>query len=57
MVQMAELAERFEALRPHLTRVAYGMLGSIAEAEEVVQESWLRLGRTDQAEIGTCAPG
>ena len=47
----AALAAEFEALRPQLTRVAYGMLGSLAEAEDVVQESWLRLGRADRAAI------
>jgi RNA polymerase sigma-70 factor (ECF subfamily) len=47
----ADLAAEFEALRPQLTRVAYGILGSLAEAEDVVQEGWLRLGRTDPAEI------
>lgn len=46
-----DLAARFEALRPQLTRVAYGILGSVAEAEDAVQEAWLRLGRTDPAEI------
>jgi RNA polymerase sigma-70 factor (ECF subfamily) len=46
-----EPAVEFEALRPQLTRVAYGMLGSLAEAEDVVQEAWLRLGRTDPAAI------
>jgi RNA polymerase sigma-70 factor, ECF subfamily len=46
-----ELAVEFEALRPQLTRVAYGILGSLAEAEDAVQEAWLRLGRTDRAEI------
>ena len=46
-----DLAAEFEALRPQLTRVAYGILGSLAEAEDVVQEAWLRLGRTDAAEI------
>jgi RNA polymerase sigma-70 factor (ECF subfamily) len=46
-----DLAVRFEALRPQLTRVAYGILGSVAEAEDVVQEAWLRLGRTDPAAI------
>jgi RNA polymerase sigma-70 factor (ECF subfamily) len=46
-----DLAAEFEALRPLLTRVAYGILGSLAEAEDVVQEAWLRLGRTDRAEI------
>jgi RNA polymerase sigma-70 factor, ECF subfamily len=47
----AALAAEFDALRPQLTRVAYGMLGSLAEAEDIVQESWLRLGRADRAEI------
>ena len=47
----ASLAAEFEALRPQLTRVAYGMLGSLAEAEDIVQEAWLRLGRADRAEI------
>jgi RNA polymerase sigma-70 factor (ECF subfamily) len=46
-----DLAARFETLRPQLTRVAYGILGSLAEAEDVVQEAWLRLGRTDPAAI------
>lgn len=44
---MTELAERFEALRPRLLRVAYSQLGSLAEAEDVVQEAWLRLERAD----------
>jgi RNA polymerase sigma-70 factor (ECF subfamily) len=46
------LAERFEADRPHLTRVAYRMLGSLAEAEDAVQEAWLRLGRSDPGAVG-----
>jgi RNA polymerase sigma-70 factor (ECF subfamily) len=45
------VAVEFDALRPQLNRVAYGMLGSLAEAEDIVQEAWLRLGRTDRAEI------
>jgi len=48
---MSELASEFERLRPHLTRVAYGILGSLGEAEDVVQEAWLRLQRADAAEI------
>src|SRR3954464_12235351 len=44
------LAERFEELRPGLIRLAYGELGSLAEAEDVVQEAWLRLQRVDADE-------
>jgi RNA polymerase sigma-70 factor (ECF subfamily) len=44
---MDELAERFGAHRDHLERVAYRMLGSRTEAEDAVQEAWLRLGRAD----------
>jgi RNA polymerase sigma factor (sigma-70 family) len=46
------LAERFEADRAHLTRVAYRMLGSLPEAEDAVQESWLRLSRDGGSEVG-----
>src|SRR5882672_3076941 len=41
------LAEQFEAHRGHLRAVAYRMLGSLTEADDAVQESWLRLSRTD----------
>jgi RNA polymerase sigma-70 factor (ECF subfamily) len=41
------LAERFEAERAHLRAVAYRMLGSLDEAEDAVQEAWLRLSRSD----------
>src|SRR5436305_3106458 len=44
---MDELAERFEQHREHLNRVAYRMLGSSGEAEDAVQEAWLRLNRSD----------
>ncbi|MBS1887845.1 MAG: RNA polymerase sigma factor SigJ [Actinobacteria bacterium] len=45
------LAERFEASRPRLEAVAYRMLGSVAEAEDAVQESWLRLSRSEEGAI------
>src|SRR5215831_7014968 len=41
------LAQRFEEQRPHLQAVAYRMLGSVSEAEDAVQEAWLRLARAD----------
>jgi RNA polymerase sigma-70 factor (ECF subfamily) len=45
------LADRFEANRSHLRAVAYRMLGSVSEADDAVQEAWLRLSRTDADEI------
>src|SRR5439155_21929798 len=42
----AGLSEAFEALRPRLVRQAYAVLGSVGDAEDVVQEAWLRLQRT-----------
>jgi RNA polymerase sigma-70 factor (ECF subfamily) len=45
------LTERFEENRRHLGAVAYRMLGSASEAEDAVQEAWLRLSRSDAAEI------
>ncbi len=45
------LAEHFEARRPHLRAVAYRILGSLAEAEDAVQESWLRLSRADTSGV------
>ncbi|MGW1192413.1 sigma-70 family RNA polymerase sigma factor [Streptomyces sp. NPDC002559] len=46
------LAERFEANRPRLRAVAQRMLGSTGEAEDAVQEAWIRLGRSDSLAIG-----
>jgi RNA polymerase sigma-70 factor (ECF subfamily) len=46
------LAEQFEANRPRLNAVAYRMLGSMSEAEDAVQESWLRLSRSEPDRIG-----
>ena len=45
------LTERFEENRSHLRGVAYRMLGSVAEADDAVQETWLRLNRTDVSEV------
>ncbi|TKA13012.1 sigma-70 family RNA polymerase sigma factor [Actinacidiphila oryziradicis] len=45
------LAERFEAHRTHLRAVAYRMLGSLSEADDAVQEGWLRLSRSDAGEV------
>jgi RNA polymerase sigma-70 factor, ECF subfamily len=47
----AELAEAFEQHRPYLLRLAYGQLGSLAEAEDIVQEAWLRLERAGSEDI------
>ena len=51
MNQQEFLAERFEANRGHLRAVAYRMLGSVSEADDAVQESWLRLSRSDTRDI------
>src|SRR2546430_13419032 len=45
------LAEQFEDHRTRLRAVAYRMLGSLREAEDAVQETWLRLSRSDSEEI------
>src|SRR5436190_5062126 len=45
------LAERFEEHRTRLRGVAYRMLGSLSEADDAVQEAWLRLSRTDASEV------
>src|SRR6266849_5018867 len=45
------LAEQFEASRSHLRAVAYRMLGDLTEAEDAVQESWLRLSRSDTSGV------
>ncbi len=45
------LAKQFDAERPHLRAVAYRMLGSLTEAEDAVQESWLHLSRSDTSGV------
>jgi RNA polymerase sigma-70 factor (ECF subfamily) len=45
------LAERFEGKRTHLRGVAYRMLGSLSEADDAVQEAWLRLSRSDVGDV------
>jgi RNA polymerase sigma-70 factor, ECF subfamily len=45
------LAEQFEAQRTHLRAVAYRILGSVTEADDAVQESWLRLSRSNASEV------
>ena len=51
------LAEEFEAQRLRLRSVAYRMLGSISEADDAVQEAWLRLSRVEAPGAGTTDPG
>jgi RNA polymerase sigma-70 factor (ECF subfamily) len=51
MAEKNFLAEQFEANRGHLRAVAYRMLGSSAEVDDAVQETWLRLSRTDTAAV------
>jgi RNA polymerase sigma factor (sigma-70 family) len=51
MDERDRLAEQFEEHRGHLRAVAYKMLGSLSEADDAVQESWLRLSRSDASEV------
>src|SRR5579859_4567160 len=45
------LARRFEEQRAHLKAVAYRMLGSLTEADDAVQDAWIRLSRSDARDI------
>jgi len=51
MAESDWLAEGFEQNRPRLKAVAYRMLGSLAEADDAVQEAWLRLSRSDASGV------
>jgi RNA polymerase sigma factor (sigma-70 family) len=51
MDERESLADRFEANRTHLRAVGYRMLGSVSEADDAVQEAWLRLGRSDTSGV------
>jgi RNA polymerase sigma factor (sigma-70 family) len=51
MADSSWLADRFQENRSHLRSVAYRMLGSVSEAEDAVQEAWIRLSRSDANEI------
>jgi RNA polymerase sigma factor (sigma-70 family) len=51
MAELDWLTERFEEQRPHMRAVAYRMLGSLSEADDAVQEAWLRLTRSDPREV------
>src|ERR671939_652885 len=51
MEQQEWLARQFEEHRPHLRAVAYRMLGSLTEADDAVQNAWLRLSRADASEV------
>jgi DNA-directed RNA polymerase specialized sigma24 family protein len=55
MDQQELLARQFEDHRPHLRAVAYRMLGSLSEADDAVQDAWLRLSRADTSEVETLA--
>ncbi|MCC3333498.1 sigma factor [Nocardia abscessus] len=48
-LDQAELARQFEEHRPYLRRLAYSTLGSLSDADDVVQEAWLRLQRQHEA--------
>ena len=53
----AALTDAFEANRPRLKRLAYRMLGSVAEAEDAVQDAWLRWTRAGRRASPTRPPG
>src|SRR5919109_1217068 len=50
-----DVTEQFEGYRDHLRAVAYRMLGSVSEAEDAVQEAWIRLNRSDTSGVDNLA--
>ena len=57
MTERDWLAERFDEHRARLRAVAYRMLGSVSEADDAVQEAWLRLSRSDANAIDNLGAG
>ncbi|RVX41849.1 sigma-70-like protein [Nonomuraea polychroma] len=57
MVEQDWLSERFAEHQDRLHAVAYRMLGSPGEAEDAVQEAWLRVSRADTGQVENPAPG
>lgn len=53
MGALDNLADQFDSHRGHLRAVAYRMLGSASEADDAVQEAWLRLSRADVSQIAS----
>src|SRR5258706_15487916 len=51
------LADRFEEQRAHLRSVAYRMLGSLAEAEDAVQDTWVRVSRSETSAVENLGGG
>jgi RNA polymerase sigma-70 factor (ECF subfamily) len=51
------MASQIDMNRPHLRQVTYRMLGSASEAEDAVQETWLKLSRSDSGKCGIWAAG
>ena len=51
------LAQQFEAERPHLRAVAYRLLGSLNEADDAVQDAWLRMSRADTSAVDNLGGG